>query len=836
MMFSIANGTKVFYQWDIGQKIIVHADCHEVHCTNDGVKSLPSKVYEENGQKLARIDDVFFQEAKPITVYGYVIGDDEEYTLLQHTFQVRNKPKPDTYAYTPTETQTWAALDKRVTVLEENGVSEEQIASAVEDYMKEHPIDPDSSQNVNPVPKTDDMTQPVGIDADGRLWVAPIGGGSGGGTDEPDTPGVTTHGIVWDLVNVSSSNAGASVNDGASLTAVLTPVSGYTLGDVTVTMGGEVLTGVWNADTATVYIAAVTGDVVISCAGVAQTGPVDTSPVIVQENMGLTNLIPENQITGAVEGFGITKIYEFTPDIDALKASTYYDSENDYLTTAINGCIKLLAPSTEMQAAGLTPNTNWNKAHWYRDGSTISMSSNGGMKTGATASITPLKQNTDGMYVNGIAFTLTLLDAENSYAYWFRPNANTIFPIGVCEGDIIFAGKNTEYYGMANIDGTMLGGETVAAELSYDDDVMQSYAVASVSVLGEETESDTNTAYGISSNLAAVIDEVRTAWMTDYGGDPRKIPLIITTDQHGRTNAGIFNMLGKTLSMPDVSKICNLGDTCAVEWKDSAEVPLLSCAALENWCESIRKIPLSKRLDVYGNHDAWYYDGYSVEGNAIGTRYPATMHHLDQYFRNIYMRRNNNHGWGVVRDDYFNVKYLIVTGFEFKNGMSNARISTAQMKYIIDELGKDDGYDIVVMSHMPLYYQESTATYPTGMTPEDTGGTGVTRFSGIDTDVLFNARKNKTSGTITDSDGVAHSFDFSDCTTEILCGLNGHMHLDACNHIGGNGLANMTFDWFDGNTVHFVLVDRVNNRLNVWKLEGDALTYQNYQIPLDKPT
>lgn len=104
----------------------------------------------------------------------------------------------------------------------------------------------------------------------------PSGGGAGGdsgdtgdepGGDEPVTP--TTHGVVWDLVNVTSSSSVASVNDGAALSAVLTAAEGYTLGDVTVTMGGEVLTGVWSADTATVTIASVTGDVIISCAGVA---------------------------------------------------------------------------------------------------------------------------------------------------------------------------------------------------------------------------------------------------------------------------------------------------------------------------------------------------------------------------------------------------------------------------------------------------------------------------------------------------------------------------------------------------------------------------------------
>lgn len=43
---------------------------------------------------------------------------------------------------------------------------------------------PDSSQNLNPVAKTEDMTQPVGVDKNGQLWTAPTSGESGGETGE----------------------------------------------------------------------------------------------------------------------------------------------------------------------------------------------------------------------------------------------------------------------------------------------------------------------------------------------------------------------------------------------------------------------------------------------------------------------------------------------------------------------------------------------------------------------------------------------------------------------------------------------------------------------------
>lgn len=50
----------------------------------------------------------------------------------------------------------------------------------LEGATEDETIIPDFNSNVNPVEKTEDMTQPVGVDASGKLWVAPIGGGSGG--------------------------------------------------------------------------------------------------------------------------------------------------------------------------------------------------------------------------------------------------------------------------------------------------------------------------------------------------------------------------------------------------------------------------------------------------------------------------------------------------------------------------------------------------------------------------------------------------------------------------------------------------------------------------------
>ena len=76
--------------------------------------------------------------------------------------------------------------------------------------------------------------------------------------------------VAYSMNNVSSSNTASIVNDGDSYTTTLSANSGYTLSSVTVTMGGiDITDSVYSADTGTVSIPAVTGDVVITAAAVA---------------------------------------------------------------------------------------------------------------------------------------------------------------------------------------------------------------------------------------------------------------------------------------------------------------------------------------------------------------------------------------------------------------------------------------------------------------------------------------------------------------------------------------------------------------------------------------
>lgn len=100
---------------------------------------------------------------------------------------------------------------------------------------------------------------------------------------------------------------------------------------------------------------------------------------------------------------------------------------------------------------------------------------------------------------------------------------------------------------------------------------------------------------------------------------------------------------------------------------------------------------------------------------------------------------------------------------------------------------------------------------------------------------LWSGGKSKTSGNVTDEYNITHEFDFTNCDGELLCGLHGHMHEDSYYYIGE--LLDVCFDayYISPNAIHFVLVDRENRRLNVWKVDSTP-QYQNYQIPFDKTT
>ena len=564
--------------------------------------------------------------------------------------------------------------------------------------------------------------------------------GGGGGT--------TTHGIVWNLVNVTSSNNAVFVADGASMVAVLTPADGYTLGDVTITMGGEVVTGAWNADTATVTIQSVTGDVVISCAGVEQTGPVDTSPVIAEYNMGLDSSGGGYTINGGC----YTDFYAIP---DGAGAVVLYLADAEDVAFSAYGKLQFWNDTKQVEYWSAASYKNKEKSYVIADGATRFRTS---------------------LATNGI---------EDSYAY------------DSATGYIYFAGKNTQYYGMTNINGSTGGESAVSVAAEVDNQI------AMLSLTTGETV-DTSAYSGLSTGYVSMVQANYDAMMAECLGDYNKIPIIVHTDQHGRIGASnqVMKLIGDMVNWYEVSKCMNLGDTVADRF---------GTTALENYLSATKdSIPLSKRLDVYGNHDVWDSDD--------SQKYTVNQKRLSPYFKNIYARRHGNNGYFTVVDDYYNVKYLVISDLEYpETNYSTRRITTAQAKFIVSELSADDGRDIVLVSHVPFDSDEVTSRDSTYSAYSEKFLSDSTAHSSFMT--MIAARKNKTSGTFTDSEGAEHAYDFSSVSGNLLMSLHGHAHFEAYRTFE-NSITEFIFDWFDGNTFAFAYIDRENMKFKVWKNES----------------
>lgn len=556
-------------------------------------------------------------------------------------------------------------------------------------------------------------------------------------------------------------------------------------------MGGEALTGVWNADTATVSIASVTGDVVISCTGVEQStgGIVDTSPVVGIDSQITTHsgAVYENTTSFVTEFFNLPKA-EFTAEDSAVLR---------FYTPYMSG------------------DTGTPKIHMHYNDDYVTEVNQGTPKYPESADNTATLSGVNGT-INRFRMSIYKSCKDYCYAYWDAT------------GDVLFAGSESPYYGMANIDGTMAGGGSApeaASVMSVDDDYAQDYGVSILSLVTDESASVATDA-GLDVAYAAVIEEAKNAWMLEANGNVDKIPLIIHTDQHGQFSKPLWDTIDGIVDWYEISKVVNLGDTTG-HWTDAdTDHPLTKCDALEDYLTSMESVPYSKRIEVFGNHDTWKYENEAYSGL-------TPQNYLRKYFKNIYARGKDNYGNMVVYDDRYNVKYLIISGMAYDSeigGYSHFIIPSASWDWIIEQLEQADGYDVVILSHVPLGDANAAIISPVGEEIQYSAG-AVDWISRAD---LWAARKNRTSGSFTDQYGAVHAYDFTGCDGDLLCGLHGHQHEDGYYYVG-DSLMDVFFDayYINPKAFYFVLIDRENRQLNIWKAD-DSPKYQNYRIPLDK--
>lgn len=139
-MFKIYDGRDKFFQWDLDRKLIV-ADktIKAVHfCNRTGACSITRYCYDANGMWLVDVPNLCLQESYRLRVYGF---SEAKYTMEVQYFEVEARTKPEDYVYTETEVACWEVMDERLRMLEENPVSEEALAAAIEAYFAANPIE-----------------------------------------------------------------------------------------------------------------------------------------------------------------------------------------------------------------------------------------------------------------------------------------------------------------------------------------------------------------------------------------------------------------------------------------------------------------------------------------------------------------------------------------------------------------------------------------------------------------------------------------------------------------------------------------------------------------------
>lgn len=244
----------------------------------------------------------------------------------------------------------------------------------------------------------------------------------------------------------------------------------------------------------------------------------------------------------------------------------------------------------------------------------------------------------------------------------------------------------------------------------------------------------------------------RDAIKNIYEQSDDAIPFFIQTDGHGRYNEG--NAVCHNLAEPVMGYIANmqLGDYGSYYSNGANAAKHVTSSS-----------GFAKYLPAMGNHEFLNNNSEDAEVADLSVL-------VSSFTPPNAILGSQTYGYYKVLDDKTNVKYLVgqphIPDENNSSGFIN-KYTSDQWQWFIDEMEADDGYDIIVLNHEPFgatYYR-----WATDDTAVSTGGN-------YNLSPILSARKAKTSGTFTDPDGVIHSYDFTACTSDLLCVFHGHTH------------------------------------------------------------
>lgn len=188
-MLTLNDGRSELWQWDTGRKLTVDADCSQVHFSN---KIFGRSIDVDVVNGVASIPDILLQTDKDLFAWAFVGTPENGYTKISKVFKVNRRNKPSDYVFTPPEQTTLGEILERLDDLE-SIQDPDAIKNAVEDYLEKNPpaaytlpiATETTLGGVKAAAATEEMTQPVGITAEGKLVTVP--GQNSGGNVELDT-------------------------------------------------------------------------------------------------------------------------------------------------------------------------------------------------------------------------------------------------------------------------------------------------------------------------------------------------------------------------------------------------------------------------------------------------------------------------------------------------------------------------------------------------------------------------------------------------------------------------------------------------------------------------
>lgn len=143
MKILIDGPDQILYQWDKGQRLMLHgadAGTRVDFARCDQHKAVSVYAYAEDGAVFCDIPDSLLMDPNHLHGYVYEIDGERGETVREFMLPVIRRPMPEDYV-APDEVLTWHELEQRIKKIEDEGVPDEKIERAVEDYLEENPIE-----------------------------------------------------------------------------------------------------------------------------------------------------------------------------------------------------------------------------------------------------------------------------------------------------------------------------------------------------------------------------------------------------------------------------------------------------------------------------------------------------------------------------------------------------------------------------------------------------------------------------------------------------------------------------------------------------------------------